>query len=576
MYHKPTAEHQRIRYVAVFFLILAGWIVVRLFVLQIVQHKYYALFALNAHEIYRKLHPERGQVFFQDTRTKQEYPAAVNKEFYIVYAVPKEMPPSEVATTTAQIIRILDIQDEDQKKGLEQKFAKTDSVYAPVAKKIPEEKVIALREAKLKGIYITPQTYRYYPEERLAASVLGFTGSDNDGNMVGRYGIEGYWEKELVGKGGLLAGERGALGSWIATAGRTTIAPENGVDLLLTIDRALEYKACERLREGLVEYKAKSAALVLMDPMTGAVLAMCSLPDFDPNNYSKVKDIAAFNNTSIFTSYEPGSVFKPITMAAGLDLGLVSPTTVFTDPCDIVINGYHVRNAERKCYGEQTMTQVLEKSINTGMVWVEERVGGDRFREYAQKFGFGNKTGVNLNTEAAGDISSLDKKGQIFGANGSFGQGLTATPLQLAAAYAAIANEGKLPKPYIVEEVRYANGKKERTLPSVAEQVVSPRAAKLLSGMLVSVVENHYHAAKIKNYYVAGKTGTAQIAERGAYSIDRTNHTFAGFAPADHPRFVLIVKYEEPEQHWAEQTALPVFRDVMKFALDYYGVAGKR
>ena len=576
MYHKPTAEHRRIRYVAVIFLILAGWIIVRLFVLQIVEHKYYALFALNSHEIYKKLHPDRGQVFFQDTRTKQEYPAAVNKEFYVVYAVPKEIPIADAATTTEQVARILDIQDEAQKKALLEKFSQSNDVYASVAKKIPEEKIIALQEAKLKGVYTTPQVYRYYPEENLAANVLGFTGSDSGGNMIGRYGIEGYWEKELIGKGGLLSGEQGALGSWIALAGRTTIAPENGVDLLLTIDRALEYKACERLREGMVEYKAKSAALVLMNPATGAILAMCSLPDFDPNNYSKVDDLAAFNNTAVFTAYEPGSVFKSVSMAAGLDLGLVTPTTVYTDTCDLLINGFHVRNAQQSCYGEQTMTQVLEKSINTGAVWVENKIGSDRFLDYVEKFGFGNKTGISLNTEVAGDITSLTKKGQIFGANGSFGQGFTATPLQLAAAYSAIANDGKLPKPFIVEEVRYPNGKKERTVPAVSEQVISSRAAKLLSGMLVSVVENHYHAAKIPNYYVAGKTGTAQIAERGGYSVERTNHTFAGFAPADNPQFVMIVKYEEPERKWAEQTALPVFHDVMKFALDYYGVAGKR
>ncbi len=576
MYHKPATDYQRIRYVALLFLLLAAWIIARLFILQIVEHKYYALFALNSHEIYKKLHPDRGQIFFQDTRTKQEYPAAVNKEFYVVYAVPKEIPPLDVATTTVQLAHILDIQEETQKTALGQKLSRNNDVYAPVGKKIPEEKIIVLREANLKGVYAVPQTYRYYPEEKLAANVLGFTGSDSEGNMIGQYGVEGYWEKELIGRGGLLAGERGALGSWIALAGRTSIAPENGVDLLLTIDRALEYKACERLRQGLKEYQAKSAALILMNPATGGILAMCSLPDFDPNNYSKTETLAAFNNTAVFIPYEPGSVFKPITMAAGLDLGLVSPTTVYTDLCDLVINNNHIRNAERKCYGEQTMTQVLEKSINTGAVWIEEKLGRERFLEYVEKFGFGKKTGISLNVEAGGDVSSLSKKGQIFGANGSFGQGFTVTPLQLAAAYAAIANEGKLPKPFIVEEVRYPNGKKERTALSVAEQVISPRAAKLLAGMLTSVVENHYRAAKIDSYYVAGKTGTAQIAERGGYSDNRTNHTFAGFAPADRPRFVLVVKYEEPERAWAEQTALPVFRDVMKFALDYYGVAGKR
>ena len=350
----------------------------------------------------------------------------------------------------------------------------------------------------------------------------------------------------------------------------------DGPDIFLTIDRALQQYACDRLRDGLKEYEAKSAALVLMNPESGAVYAMCSLPDFDPNNYSQVKDLAAFNNTAIFTPYEPGSVFKTFTMGAGLDLGLVTPNTTYTDPCELTINGHKVRNAEQKCYGKQTMTEVLEKSINTGVVWVEQRVGRDRFHEYVKKFGFGDKTGITLSTEMAGDVSSLDKKGDIFGANGSFGQGLTATPLQLAAAYSVVANGGKLMKPFIIAEEHLEDGRKNKFSPQESDTVISEGAARLLSGMLVSVVENHYHAAQIPDYYVAGKTGTAQIPEKGKYSEDRTNQTFAGFAPATRPKFVLVVKYEEPNRKWAEQTALPVFKDVMKFALDYLGVPGDK
>lgn len=574
MYHQPSNDHERVRYVALFFLVLALWIIAKLFVLQIIQHDYYSLFALNSHEIYKKIHPERGQIFFTDSRNKDEHPAAVNKTFYLLYASPKEILPGEVKNISDRLAEVLGFED-DQKNILFEKLAKNNDAYEVVAKKITEEQMNNIKNSGLKGVYFTPQEYRYYPEDNLAASVLGFTSLSDDGNLTGKYGLEGYWDKGLAGTGGFLAGERGAKGSWIDLASRISLAPENGPDLVLTIDRALERQACERLRAGLVEYKAKSAALILMNPATGAILAMCSLPDFDPNNYSQSSNMAAFNNTAVFTPYEPGSVFKPVTMAAGLDLGLVDPFTTYTDPCDQLIDGYRIHNADRKCYGQQTMTQVLEKSINTGVVWVENKVGTDRFREYVEKFGFGKKTGISLNTESDGNISSLEKGGEIFGATGSYGQGLTVTPLQLAAAYSAIANGGGLPRPYIVSETRYQDGKIEKTKPEV-EQIISARAAKLLNGMLVSVVENHYLAARIKTYYVAGKTGTAQVPENGKYSDERTNHTFAGFAPADNPQFVLVVKYEEPARKWAEQTALPVFRDVMKFALDYYGVVGKR
>lgn len=578
MYHKSTQaidDRSRVRVVAIFFLVLAIWIVVRLFMLQIVQHDYYALFALNSHEIYQRLHPDRGRIYFKDSRTKIEYPAAVNKEFFIVYANPREISPEETATTSVQVGALLGQTPEEQKTTLAKLSNHSDS-YAVIAKKVPSDVADRLTAATLKGIYATGVSMRYYPEGALAGAVLGFTGSDSAGNIVGRYGIEGYWEKKLAGKGGFTMGEKGALGSWISLADRTTVPSENGADLVLTIDRAVESAACERLRQGLKDYNAKSAALVLMNPKTGAILAMCSLPDYDPNNYSKADDLSVYNNTAIFTAYEPGSVFKAFTMGAGLDLGLVTPNTTYTDPCERIINGFHVRNAMQSCYGEQTMTEVLEKSINTGAVWVEEKVGADKFRQYIEKFGFGDKTGIALNTEVSGDVSSLKKKGEIFGANGSFGQGLTATALQVAAGYAAIANGGKLMKPYVVDQVRYPGGEKETATPMVVEQVISEHAAKLLGAMLVSVVENHYKAAKINTYYVVGKTGTAQIAERGVYSDNRTNHTFAGFAPAADPALVLVVKYEEPERKWAEQTALPVFKDVMQFALNYYAIPGDR
>lgn len=567
---------ERLRYVALFFLFLALWIIARLFILQIWQHDYYALFALNSREIYQKLHPTRGAIYFQDTRSKELFPAAINRDYYLVYAVPKDVPAGEIVSTTRKIIEILDITTDEAKTDLLGKLSKRDDPYELVAKKVSDELVDKLKMADLPGIHFTPQEHRYYPEDFLAATVIGFTGLNRDGNPVGRYGLEGYWENKLAGKGGFLAEERGAQGSWIALSERTTVEPENGASLVLTIDRTLQYQACERLRAGMVEYKAKSAALVILDPTTGAILAMCSLPDFDPNNYSKVEDIAAFNNTTIYTPYEPGSVFKPITMAVGLDLELVSPATKFTDPCEYVINGYKVRNAERKCWGEQTMTNVLEHSVNTGVVWLQKQIDREVFASYVKKFGFGIKSGIELDTESAGDISSFDKKGEIFAANASFGQGITVTPLQLAASYAAIAHEGKLPQPYIVEEVRFADGRVEKTTPKFVDQPMSPRAAKLLSGMLTSVIENTYKKARVERYFVAGKTGTAQIADQGGYSADRTNHTFAGFAPVDNPRFVIVVKFEEPDRPWAEQTTIPVFKDVLEFALNYYAVPGTR
>lgn len=572
--HQTALEDKHIRIISLMALLLGLWIIVRLVMLQIIGYSYYSLFAQSAHEIYQQLHPERGQIYFTDLRTGDEYPAAINKQFYRIFAVPKAIPAGEVVATAGKLANFLSYTATDT-AALADKLSRVSDSYRAIAKKIPEELMTQIKDANLTGVYFTPEEYRYYPEDALAGPILGFASFNDAGFLEGKYGLEGYWDKKLAGRAGFVLGEKGMGGSWIATADKTAKNAENGPDLLLTIDRALENKACERLRQGMVDYEAKSASLVLMDPSTGAILAMCSMPDFDPNLFSKA-DLGAFNNTSIYAPYEPGSVFKAITMAIGLDLDLITPNTTFTDPCELIINGFKVHNALNVCYGLATMTQVLENSINTGAVWVEKKIGQENFAKYVKNFGFGAKTGITLNAELAGDISSLDRKGEIFGANGSFGQGFTATPIQIASAYAAIANGGKLMKPYIVAEARYSDGRKEKTNPQTVNQVISPRAAKLAAGMLVSVVEKHYHAAQIPHYYVAGKTGTAQISEKGAYSADRTNHTFAGFAPADNPRFVLIVKYEEPQRKWAEQTALPVFKDVMQFALDYAGVPGDK
>ncbi len=565
-----------LRVASVLILLGAFAIVVRLFVLQFVEHTYYLALAASNYEIYEQLYPHRGSIFFEDTRgNHKEYAAAVNRQYYSVYAVPRDVPADTLASTTNFLAGILNFSDEE-KNSLAMKLAKKNDPYEPIAKKIHEDLKDIIQSAGLPGIYTTGQEFRYYPEGNLAANVLGFTAQDDNGQLLGRYGIEGFWDSTLTGKSGFLAGEKGALGSIISVANRTLKPAEDGADLLLTIDRNLQYKACQRLQTGFIQHEARSAALVLMNPKTGAVLAMCSLPDFDPNNYSNVGDVSTYNNTTVFTPYEPGSVFKPLIMSVALDLDLVSPFTTYVDTGERVINGYHIRNALEKVYGLSTMTKVLESSINTGMIWVAEKIGRERFKEYVAAFGFGQKTGIGLDTESSGNVASLDQRAEVNMAAASFGQGLTATPIQLATAYSALANEGKMPKPYIVEEIRHPSGQVEKIEPQT-EVVISASTAKLITAMLISVVEKTYAAsAGMKNYFVAAKTGTAQIPEKGGYKKDETNHTFVGYFPAKNPQFVLLVKYEAPKQNWAESTAAPVFKDIAKFTLDYYGVMGDK
>jgi len=576
-----ASEDSRIRIASLVFGVAGLVIIVRLFIIMIVQHGFYEALAAGTQEIYAQLIPERGEIYLQDSRTKDTYPLALNKDVFLMYADTRQIEDDDTANHVANELAAVFNYDDEKKFSVYLQINKRTDPYEPLEKTVEEDIVDQLREKDLPGIHFIRKPQRFYPEGTLAAHAIGFLGKNSEGNDIGSYGIEGYWNKELSGSGGFLEGARSAGGGWIPLAGRLFKPAQDGSDIVLTLDRTIQFKSCEMLREAMKEYGAVSASLVAMDPHTGAILAMCSLPDFDPNTYSQVESIETYNNSTIITPYEVGSIFKPIAMAGALDAGVLTPQTPFydegtrTDICDTTI-----RNADSKIYKQTDMTGVLENSINTGMVDVVERLGKKSFIEYLDKFGFGIKTGIALDTERAGNISSLqvNKRNKVdcYTATASFGQGITATPLQMTSAFSAIANGGKLMKPYIVGKVTDAHGQEIETRPKEVAQVISKRAASLLSGMLVRVVDaGHATGAEVDGYYVAGKTGTAQIPGPGGYT-EETNHSFVGFAPVDNPKFVMIVKFEKPQRRFSSATAAPTFGKIAKFILNYYAVAPSR
>lgn len=583
MHEQTTLPLSRVFWLMIFLYLAGAVVIIRLFFLMILQHDFYVALAAGTQEVYAQLFPERGEVFIQDSRTKEEFPLAINRDYFLVYADTREIEHQEtipdIAKTLTDVLKF----DEAKSVTVLAQLQKQNDPYEPIAEKVDEAMVETLRSKELPGIGFIRKSYRYYPENTLAAPVVGFVGKtqDSEGRDVGQYGVEGYWQEQLAGKGGFLEGARSAIGGWIPLAGRSFVPAEEGADIRLTLDRAIQFTACERLRRGMEEYGATSASLVIMQPYTGAILAMCSLPDFDPNNYGDVSDITAYNNTTIFTPYEPGSIVKPLTMAVAVQEGLVSPETTFYDSgAREGLCAKSIRNADLKSYNTQTMNGVLENSINTGMVFVVEKIGKFRFREYLEKFGFGVEEGIELDTEVSGTIDSLsENKGDkldCYTATASFGQGITATPLQMVTAFSAIANGGTLMKPYIVERIEYTDGRIEETRPTPIRPVLSSRTTALVSGMMVNVIDRgHGKQAKIPGYYIAGKTGTAQIPGPGGYTAE-TNHSFVGFAPVDDPKFVMIVKFEKPRRKYAESTAVPVFHDIAEFLLQYYQVPPTR
>jgi cell division protein FtsI/penicillin-binding protein 2 len=300
---------------------------------------------------------------------------------------------------------------------------------------------------------------------------------------------------------------------------------------------------------------------------------MCNYPDFDPEQYNKVDDVALFNNNAVNSTYEPGSIFKPITMAAAIDAGKVTPFSTYVDKGVERVAGFDIKNSDEKAHGVQTMTGVLELSLNTGTIFAVRQIGSVTFSQYVKNFGFGRESGVDLSPEASGDIKSLDNKGEIFMDTASFGQGITVTPLQMVVAYAALANNGQILQPYVVDKIVYPNGTEKKTESRVIANAVSATTAKHLGSMLVSVVENgHSKGAKIAGYLLGGKTGTAQVASGGGYGAD-TIHSFLGFAPLENPQFVMLVKMDNVQKgRFAESSALPTFTKIAKFFLNYYTI----
>jgi len=403
----------------------------------------------------------------------------------------------------------------------------------------------------INGLGQSGRNYRYYPEKNIGANMLGFVSLENDDDLIGRgqYGLEGAFDDILMGRAGSMKGERSANKATILQ-GRDYQQQTNGSDLILTIDRSIQNIACSKLLATVAKHQADSGSVIIINPKTGAILAMCSAPDFDPNNFQSVKDLRQFNNQPTFEAYEPGSIFKAITMAIGIDQGKVTPQTTYNDAGSVMVGKNKINNSDFKGRGVVNMVRVLQDSLNTGMVFVLNRLGIDTFRDSLKKFGFGQPTGIELDSESSGNLNNLYRKfGQeINAATASFGQGINVTTLQMAMAFGVLANEGKLMKPYLVEEIVAPDGSRIKAEPQVVEQVISPQAARTVSGMLVNVVEDgHGKKAGVDGYYVAGKTGTAQVPSKDGrgYLANINIGSFAGYAPVEDPIFVMVVRIED-------------------------------
>lgn len=547
-------------------MLLAFGLLGRYFWLQISQGERFTALAASQHFVSRELQAKRGEIFMRDGEGLS--PVAVNQDAPTVYVAPRAI--TDAAATAEKLSSILGLEREPLLNKIKER---PKDPFEIVKKHATETEVAALTKLALPGVGLVPETYRYYPAGELAAKVLGYVGQ-GDGGEIGAYGIEASQNSRLHGADGFVAEEKDAAGRWIPFSDRDERAAIDGDGVVLTIDRVIQFEVERILAHALERFRADRAEAIVVEPATGKILALAGLPGFDPNTYGSVEDQGRFLNRSISLPYEPGSVMKPITMAMGIEEGKVNPRSEYVDTGSVSEGGFTIRNAEDKVYGRSSMQRVLNESINTGVMYVERLVGNVRFREYLETFGFGTRTGIALPAEHPGSLRQLNNaRSSVEFATASFGQGIAVTVLQLAMAYAALANGGQLMHPEIVEAYRKADGVLEPVDPKPLRRVVSEETAQTITTMLRDVVvHGHGKRADVPGYHVVGKTGTAQVAKTGSKGYEEALNigSFAGYAPQEAPRYVVVVKIDNPKEvEWAESSAAPTFGEIMRFLLEY-------
>ena len=495
------------------------------------------------------IRPRRGAIL-----DRRGNPLAVEINVYRVTAAPNQIrDPSETARALAPLL-------ERPMEELWDAVRDPERRYALLATEVPQETAQAIEALGLPGIYLEPEPRRWYPNGALAGYVFGFVNREG----VALYGLEAYYDEEL----------RGQKGSWLAdTLEPHFKPPRDGYDLVLTLDRAVQAVVEERLAAAVARFEATGGDVVVLNPKTGAVLAMASYPPFDPNAYATTPP-ERWRNPAVSVLYEPGSVVKVLTMAAGLQAGVITPDSTYQDEGTIRYGGIEIKNWDRRAHGTTTMTRLLELSLNVGAVHIADALGRERFYEFMRRFGLGRPTGVDLAGELEGILRTPDDPGWYPAdlATNSFGQGMATTPLQITVAIAALANDGILMRPYLVDRIMDGDRVVRRTRPTAVRRAVSAAVANAVKQMMISVVEEEVVKAKIPGYTVAGKTATAQIPVEGGYDKEGAIASFIGFIPGDDPQLVVLVKLDRPNAPQGSESAAPVFAEIAEALVQLFDI----
>jgi len=526
-------------------------------------------------------YPERGNIYDRWGRL-----LAGNEDVYEVGVM------LEYVANPATIAQTLDgvnqLNYQDIFTAASQTYDPEKSVYAVLTDFLPSGVIDTLSQMKqdyklanpngrkeklpsLQGVVWNAHLKRSYPENALASNILGFYSFMDRENGIGYYGVEEYYDDLLAGTPMEIFMPRNPY-----LLEELPDVPA-GASLVLTIDREIQAMVEKKLDEAVEEHEAESGTVIVMDPRNGEILAMASQPRVNLNQYWKYEeefeDKTPFNR-AISETYEPGSVFKVLTMAAAFDAGTVDEETIFNDPGRFEYGGSTIYNWNRRGWGKQTMQGCMQHSLNVCLAWVATELGKEDFYKYLQAFGIGRRTNIDLGGEEIWPLSTPDDSDwyPIQLATNSFGQGVAMTPIQLAAAVSAVANEGKLMKPHVLKAI-IQDGKQYNTSPQVLSVPIKPETAKIVNSMLVESLKEESSLALVPGYNIAGKTGTAEIPVEGVYGIELTNASFVGWGPADDPQFLVYVWIEKPgSSPWGSVVAAPVFSSITQDLVLYLDI----
>lgn len=555
--------------VFLFALVIAG----RLYYLQVANSEEYRSQADRQYVVQGQKVFDRGTIFFSP-KIGSPISAATLSTGYLVSINPKQVEhPEDISNALSGILPV------EEKSLLSILSGQT---YREIAHRVNEKDKDRLTALDLAGLNIEPERWRNYPAGSLASNVLGIVGYADDGKTFkGRYGLERYYNDQLS------RNSSDANVNFFAQifSNVSDVLWSNDHDegnIITTIEPTVEGELEKQIASVMKTWNSDMTGGIVMNPKTGEIYAMAVNPTFNPNNFSKEKDVRVFGNAMVDRVYEMGSIVKPLIMAAAIDAKAVSVDTTYDDTGFVTLNGAKISNYDGKARGIVSMQEVLNQSLNVGMVFVAQRLGNKRLTDYLNSYGFGEETGIDLPGEVRGLMSNLKTTRDLEHAQAAFGQGIAPTPIATVRALSALGNGGYLPDPHIVKRIEYTSGfAKDLAYNGNKEQVINPETSEEITRMLVNVVDKALLGGTVKqeHYSIAAKTGTAQMAlESGkGYYTDRYLHSFFGYFPAYDPKFIVFLFTVYPKgAQYASHTLTQPFIDLTKFLLNYYEVPPDR